>query len=172
MNYRLDCGCLQSMYWDRFVTQLCLIFWSGGMSVLLAGPKMTSFWPSQPVTWMTSFFKHKEYLPYLSTNIICLQCLYRDRFVIPDVNNKWCQSWGRGHGRLAGPKWHHLGQERLIEGEGSVEWLFTETTIHRMSIKGAQSRKLLSLKRRLFTFMPQTRMYYIKTGFSTSFPKL
>ncbi len=37
--------CLQR---DRLVTQLCLLFWSGGMPVLLAYPQVMSFWTSQP----------------------------------------------------------------------------------------------------------------------------
>ncbi len=34
------------MFVDRFVTQLCLHFWSGGKLVLFACPQVTLFWLS------------------------------------------------------------------------------------------------------------------------------
>ncbi len=38
-------GAKQCLYRDRFVTQLCLLVWSGGTPVLLAYPQVTSFSP-------------------------------------------------------------------------------------------------------------------------------
>ncbi len=59
--------CLQR---ERFVTQICLQIWSGGMPVLLASLRVTSFQPSQTAPRVTSCFVYIfEELTYLSTNI-------------------------------------------------------------------------------------------------------
>jgi hypothetical protein len=45
-NCNIELVILQCLLRERFITQLCLHIWLGGMPVLLASPKGTSFWPS------------------------------------------------------------------------------------------------------------------------------
>ncbi len=60
----------QCLYRDRFVTQLCLHIWLGGMPVLLSSPQVTSFWPSYPAPLVMSCYVYiQESLTYLSINI-------------------------------------------------------------------------------------------------------
>ncbi len=52
----LSTGFNRCLQWDGLVTQLCVLFWLGGIPVLLACPQVMSSWPSLLAPRMTSFF--------------------------------------------------------------------------------------------------------------------
>jgi hypothetical protein len=75
--------------------QVCLLFCSGGMPVLLACPQVESFWPSKPALKDIIFGLHQEELTYLSANMghNCFPSEFHSSNVQPWA--KWYETIGR-----------------------------------------------------------------------------